>query len=74
MLSFRHTKQTSKNAVDTTFNSKKSNTTVNSQIERTWKNEKVYDEINYIGRPCLSLTWVMKEKIINRKKIIKLIF
>ena len=41
-------------------------------IERNqWQNEQVYDEIDDLGQQCISLRWVMKEKVINEKKIIE---
>ena len=36
-----------------------------------WQNEQVYDEIDDLGQQCTSLRWVMKEKVVNEKKIIK---
>ena len=36
-----------------------------------WRNEQVYDEIDDLGQQCISLRWVMKEKVVSEKKIIK---
>ena len=36
-----------------------------------WQNEQVYDEIDDLGQQCIPLRWVMKEKVVNEKKIIK---
>ena len=36
-----------------------------------WRNEQVYDEIDDLGQQCISLRWVMKEKVVNEKNIIE---
>ena len=36
-----------------------------------WRNEQVYDEIDDLGQQCIFLRWLMKEKVVNKKKIIK---
>ena len=36
-----------------------------------WRNEQVYDKIDDLGQQCISLIWVMKEKVVIEKKIIK---
>ena len=41
-------------------------------IERNqWRNEQVYDEIDDLGQQWIFLRWVMKEKVVNEKKIIE---
>ena len=36
-----------------------------------WKGEKVYDEVTDVGQNCISLRWVMKEKVYNNEKYIR---
>ena len=36
-----------------------------------WQNEQVYDEIDDLGQQSIYLIWVMKEKVVTEKNIIK---
>ena len=36
-----------------------------------WQNEQVYDEIDDLGQQSIYLVWVMKEKVVTEKNIIK---
>ena len=36
-----------------------------------WKREEVYDEVTDVGQNCISLRWVMKEKVYNNEKYIR---
>ena len=40
------------------------------ELSQQW-NEQVYDEIDDLGQQSMSLRWVMKEKVVNKKKITK---
>ena len=36
-----------------------------------WRNEQGYDEKDDFSQQCISIRWVMKEKVVNEKRIIK---
>ena len=36
-----------------------------------WKSEKVYKEVPDQGQDCISLRWVIKEKLVGSKRFIK---
>ena len=36
-----------------------------------WRNEQGYEEKDDFSQQCISIRWVMKEKVVNEKRIIK---